>query len=118
MRPSPRIRSRSTPEHAAERPVAGHELIAARERERGKAPRAKHSSRFRWAVAGLFVLALCALGGALALVSTGHRSSGAGGDWSSFSPQDSGLAGAQEIADYVAPYYRATASDQLAVVTA
>jgi hypothetical protein len=120
MRRSARIWARSTPEHAADRPVAagGHELIAARERERARGPRARQSSRFRWAVGGLFVLALCALGAALALVSTGHRASGGSGDWSAFSPQDSGLAGAQEIADYVAPYYRATASDQLAVVTA
>jgi hypothetical protein len=120
MRLSPRIRGQSTPEHAADRPVAtrGHELIAAREHERTRAPRGSHSRRFRAAVAGLFVLALCALGAALALVSTGHRTSGGNGDWSVFSPQDSGLSGAQEIADYVAPYYRATAANQLAVVTA
>jgi hypothetical protein len=120
MRRSARIWARSTPEHAADRPVAagGHELIAARERERVKAPRPKQSSRFRWAVGGLFVLALCALGAALALVGTGHRASGGSGDWSAFTPPDSGLAGAQEIADYVSPYYRATAADQLAVVTA
>lgn len=120
MRFGSRIRAGSTPEHAADRPVSagGHELIAAREREREKPPRAAQSRRFRWAVAGLFGLALCALGAALVLAGTGHRSSAGKGDWSAFSPQDSGLSGAQEIADYVAPYYRATASDQLAVITA
>jgi hypothetical protein len=102
--------------------TTGHELVAprdaARERERAQAPRSAQSHRFRWAAAGLFAVAVAALAAALILVGTGHRNSNSGGDWSTFSPQDSGLAGAQEIADYVAPYYRATPSDQLAVVTA
>jgi hypothetical protein len=111
----------STPEHAADPPVAaGHDLIVTRERERSReqAPRVRHFGRFRWAVVGLFVVALCALVAAIALVSTGHRTANSNGDWSAFSPQDSGLTGAQEIADYVAPYYRATPAAQLAVVTA
>jgi hypothetical protein len=118
---APELRNRSTPEHAADRPVAagGRDLIASRERERShERRRPAHFRRFRWAVAGLFVVALCALGAALILSSTGKRAGSGGGDWSSFSPQDGGLAGAQQIADYVAPYYRATPSDQLAVVTA
>jgi hypothetical protein len=88
------------------------------ERAHERPRRFPHARRFRWAIGGLFVLALCALGAALVLSSTGGRASSAGGDWSSFSPSGSGLAGAQEIADYVAPYYRASPSDQLAVVTA
>jgi hypothetical protein len=63
-------------------------------------------------------VAVCALAAALILSSTGDSSRSNGGDWSVFSPSDTGLSGAQEIADYVAPYYRASASDQLAVVTA
>src|SRR5206468_9699237 len=100
------------------------ELIVAREGERERAherprpSRTRQFRRFRWGVAALFVVALCALGAAVVLSSTGVRAGSGGGDWSSFSPQDSGLAGAQEIADFVAPYYRATPSSQLAVVTA
>src|SRR5437764_2127172 len=97
-----------TREREGEREERGHE----------RRRRLPHARRFRWAIAGLFVLALCALGAALVLSSAGGRASNAGGDWSSFSPSGSGLAGAQEIADYVAPYYRASPSDQLAVVTA
>jgi hypothetical protein len=73
--------------------------------------------RFRIVVAGLLVLGLCSLAVAVGL-STGGRTSAGGGDWSSFTPSDGGLAGAQEIADFVAPYYRASPSQQLAVVTA
>ena len=64
------------------------------------------------------MLAFGALGAALILSSTGGRSTAGGGDWWTFSPSGGGLAGAQEIADYVAPYYRTSPSDQLTVVTA
>lgn len=73
--------------------------------------------RFRLVVIGLLALGLCSLGLAVGL-SLGGRTASTGGDWSSWSPQNGGLAGAQEIADFVAPYYRATPSEQLAVVTA
>ncbi len=73
--------------------------------------------RFRMAVLGLLVLGLFSLVAALAL-STGGRSPAIGEGWSSWSPPDGGLTGAQEIADFVAPYYRASPSQQLAVVTA
>jgi hypothetical protein len=100
-------------------------LVATRERDsereepaRERSRRLPKAGRFRWAVGGLFVLAVCALGAALALSTGGRGATSAGGDWSTFSPQDGGLSGAQEIADYVAPYYRASPSTQLAVVTA
>jgi hypothetical protein len=117
-----RFRARSTTEHVSDPPVGagGHDLVLARERERSRdqAPRVAQSRRFRWAFVGLLALGVCALAGALALSSTGGRTSSGNGDWSTFSPADSGLSGAQEIADFVAPYYRATPSSQLAVVTA
>lgn len=104
-------------EHVAEPPAAAsRELPAAREREDDRR-RVRHSGRFRWMTAALFLVALAALGAAVALSGSGHRSSAAGTSWSSWQPSDGGLAGAQEIADYVAPYYRATPSSQLAVVT-
>jgi hypothetical protein len=67
------------------------------------------------------VLAICSLSAAVWLSSSGgHRAAtatAAGPAWSSWQPSQSGLAGAQEIADYVAPYYRATPATQLAIVT-
>jgi hypothetical protein len=121
--PAAWLRNSATPEHAAERPVsAGRDLLATRdrerERERERSSRTGQFRRFKWAIVGLFGVALSALAAALILSSTGDRARSSGGDWSAFSPSQSGLAGAQEIADYVAPYYRASPSDQLAVVTA
>src|ERR1700733_12401371 len=65
----------------------------------------------------LGVIAVAALGTSIGLATSG-RTKSAPSDWSSWQPLDGGLTGAQEIADYVAPYYRASASAQLAVVTA
>jgi hypothetical protein len=112
----------STREHVAKPAVggAGHELIGSR--DRAYTSRRHHLGRFRWAVAGLFVLAACSLAAAVVLTASGRRSTAGnngvdGGVWSSWHPAATGLAGAQEIADYVAPYYRATPASQLAVVT-
>src|ERR1700733_14328448 len=65
----------------------------------------------------LGVIAVAALGTSIGLATSG-RTKSAPSDWSSWQPLDGGLTGAQEIADYVAPYYRASPSNQLAVVTA
>lgn len=104
-------------DHVADPPItgSGHELIGPREPV--YAPRVRHLSRFRWVVAALFLLAACSLAAAIALVTTRTASRTGGSTWSAWRPPDDGLAGAQEIANYVAPYYRATASDQLSVVT-
>lgn len=96
--------------------VSAGELLAPREHPDAK--RMLHTRRFRWAVGALFLLGACSLVAALALSASGGRASTTGGDWSAWQPTDSGLSGAQEIADFVAPYYRATPSQQLAVVTA
>src|SRR5205085_1771251 len=45
------------------------------------------------------------------------NSSGPTAPWSSWQPSDRGSAGAREIADHVAPLYRISPVDQLAVVT-
>jgi hypothetical protein len=95
---------------------AGHELVHSRDQP--YTPRMKRTGRFKWTIAALFAIAVCSLAAAMILSGSGGRSRAAGGDWSGWSPTDGGLTGAQEIADYVAPYYRATPSDQLAVVTA
>lgn len=101
----------------AESPVGGgRELTASR--ERSYAPRVHHAGRFRWVIAGLFGLGAASLAAALALSGSSGHVSTSGGIWSAWRPADGGLTGAQEIADFIAPYYRATPADQLAVVTA
>src|SRR2546423_4679714 len=79
-------------------------------------PKTHQMRRFRVAVAVLLALGIASLGVAIGL-SIGGRAQPSPGDWSAWRPPDGGLAGAQEIADYVAPYYRADPSTQLAVVT-
>lgn len=110
----------SSREHVADPPVTGggRELIGSR--DRGYTSRTHDLGRFRWAVVALFLLAACALAAAVVLTATKRRaatSAAIGSAWSSWHPPDNGLAGAQEIADYLSPYYRATPSSQLAVVT-
>ncbi|HEY2652591.1 MAG TPA: hypothetical protein VGI50_11750 [Solirubrobacteraceae bacterium] len=111
----------SAHEHVADRPVTGggHELLAARDRP--YRPNVRNIGRFRWVIVALFVFAAGSLAAAVVLTSSDRRQSTPGSTasvaWSSWRPVDSGLAGAQEIADYVAPYYRATPASQLAVVT-
>jgi hypothetical protein len=76
-----------------------------------------HFRRFRAATGVLLALGIASLGVAIGL-STGGRNTPGPGDWSAWQPPDSGLTGAQEIANFVAPYYRASKSEQLTVVTA
>ena len=115
--PGTRGRDAAAHEHVADRPVGpAAELAAPREHESGQ--HMSHAGRFRWMVAGLFALAAASLAAAVVLSSSGSRVTTTAGNWSAWRPADSGLSGAQEIADYVAPYYRATPADQLAVITA
>ncbi|HUE26214.1 MAG TPA: hypothetical protein VMP89_05525 [Solirubrobacteraceae bacterium] len=108
---------RSPHEHVADRPVGpAAELGPPRKLE--SAPRIRHAGRFRWMVAGLFALGAASLVAAVALSASTTRVITSGGSWSAWQPADTGLAGAQEIADFVAPYYRATPAEQLAVITA
>jgi hypothetical protein len=69
-------------------------------------------------IVGLLALGAASLAAAVALSASGGHRSGSGSTWSAWRPADGGLAGAQEIADFVAPYYRASPAEQLAVVTA
>jgi hypothetical protein len=110
-------RASSAHEHVAEPPVTGGGRELIRGRGLSYTPRARHMSRFRWAIAVLFLLAAGSLAAAVALSSPRSARTPGGNDWSTWRPTDGGLTGAQEIADYIAPYYRATPGDQLAVVT-
>src|SRR5579859_1771367 len=83
---------------------------------RTDAARVPRAQRFRLGLYALLGLGAAALIAAAALSVSGRRTTGTG-DWSVWSPTTGGLAGAQQIADFVAPYYRATPAEQLAVVT-
>jgi hypothetical protein len=75
-----------------------------------------HAHKFRVATALLVGFALGALAVAGAILANGstHTSSV---PWSSWKPPDGGTLGASEIADHLAPLYRISNTDQLAVVT-
>ena len=77
-----------------------------------------HAHRFRTATAVLVGLGLGAIIIAVAVAIAGNRdSSQPSAPWSAWSPPDTGTLGARDIADHVAPLYRLSAVDQLAVIT-
>jgi len=75
-----------------------------------------HAGKFRAAMGLLAGLGVGALAVAAVLLIGGKKGSSSV-KWSSWQPSDSGLTGAREIADHIAPLYRISGTDQLAVVT-
>ena len=75
-----------------------------------------YAGKFRLVTAVLVGLAVGAVVIAGAIASGGRKTT-TKVQWSQWSPPDGGALGAREIADYVAPFYRISAVDQLAVVT-
>ena len=75
-----------------------------------------HSPKFLAATAMLFGIAIGAIIFAVAVALTGG-SAGPEPSWSSWKPPQGGIAGEREIAGEVAPFYRASPSTQLAIVT-
>jgi hypothetical protein len=75
-----------------------------------------HTHKFRTATAVLvgFAIGAILIAAAIAVSGRGGHASVA---WSAWSPPDSGNQGAQDIADHLAPNYRISSVDQLAVVT-
>jgi hypothetical protein len=91
---------------------------AASRRRAKHSPSSPHAHRFRTATAVLIGLGLGAVIVAVAvLVAGGRNASQPSVPWSSWSPPDTGTLGARDIADHVAPVYRLSAVDQLAVIT-
>ena len=112
-------RFRAAEEHVAEAPLPQPRRLAAASGGGPQAEPSPHAHKFRAVAAGLIAIAVASIVVAISLSAFGGSSAkSTGGTWSAFSPQDSGLQGAQEIADFVSPYYRATPAYQLAVVTA
>lgn len=86
---------------------------------RRRTPRSEgspHSDRFRTVTAVLSGFGLGAVLVAIAILATGG-SGGTPAKWSQWVPPDRGTLGAREIADHLAPFYRLSGVDQLAVVT-
>jgi hypothetical protein len=113
------MKFRSDEEPVAETPTAssGPKLVPRRWRTSGEHT-TPHSGKFRAAVFLLLALGVAAVVVAIVVSGSSSSSHSTTGDWSSWQPSTSGNSGAQEIADYVSPYYRASSADQLAVVTA
>jgi hypothetical protein len=77
---------------------------------------APFAARFRFALGLLSGLGVGAVALA-AVIAAGGRHVAHHVRWSQWAPNEGGLAGARQIADYVAPLYRISPVDQLAVVT-
>jgi hypothetical protein len=79
-----------------------------------------HAGKFRLAFGMLCGIATAAVVVAV-LVIANHTSNHSSGDgspaWSEWSPSTTGTTGAQEIADYLAPFYRFSTAQQLDVIT-
>jgi hypothetical protein len=105
---------RATDEGIAEAPLHGTVGISSRGASRRES--SPHAHKFRAATALLvgFALGALAVAGAILASNRGHTSSV---PWSSWSPPDNGTTGATEIADHLAPLYRISDTDQLAVVS-
>src|SRR5438552_4852471 len=109
---------RSSDEHAAEAHLPSAVTVTSRHARGGDT--APHSRKFRVATVALVAVGVAALAVSIAIAagSDGVASRGSALHWSSWTPPDNGLQGAQDIADFIAPYYRASPADQLSVVTA
>ncbi|HEX3689200.1 MAG TPA: hypothetical protein VHV28_05865 [Solirubrobacteraceae bacterium] len=76
-----------------------------------------HSGRFRTITALLVALGIGAIVVAASVAVAGRGSAPAGAQWSRWQPPDDGTQGAQDIANFVSPFYRIDSVNQLALVT-
>jgi hypothetical protein len=95
--------------------AASPALRATRDRETARS-RGPHAAKFRIAMATLIAIGVASLASAL-LFAANHHQHRSSARWSAWSPSDNGTVGAGEIAGHIAPFYRATAANQLDVVT-
>jgi hypothetical protein len=99
-------------EHAADAGVRSG--LRAGRKQASAEPASPHVHKFRLAAAVLGIIAAGAVAIAVIALSGGRVTKH---PWSEWQPQFGGVAGAREIAGYVAPGYRVTPTQQLAVVT-
>jgi hypothetical protein len=76
-----------------------------------------HARKFRLATAALVWLAIAAIIVSVVILSGGSKATRSSAPWSDWQPEDSGSLGARDIANHIAPLYRISGTDQLAVVT-
>jgi hypothetical protein len=104
----------ATDEHAAEAPRGA--VLGLSRRRPESAAASPHSHKFRVATAALVGVAIAAIVVAVSVLGT-STASVKSAPWSAWQPIDAGSAGAQEVADHIAPLYRISPVDQLSVVT-
>jgi hypothetical protein len=103
---------------ADERAANSHRSRAAASSHRSEPAHAPQAAKFRAITGGLIGLAVAAVVIAV-VVAAGGRGGAAGSSsaWSNWAPSEGGNLGARDIADHIAPTYRLSAVNQLAVVT-
>jgi hypothetical protein len=106
---------RSTDDHAVGA-VSAPKASAQAQRRAQRSASSPHASKFRLATAVLVGLAVAAIAVAVTVGVSNHTSQPSA-PWSTWQPSEGGTLGARDIAGYVAPFYRISAVDQLAVVT-
>jgi hypothetical protein len=109
---------RSAEEHVAQPPPGALAAPIRANAQEDQIPRSHHSHKFRRAIVILGGVGIAALAVALSLAAFGGARKSSISGWSSFQPQSNGLQGAQDIADFIAPFYRASPAYQLATIRA
>jgi len=109
---------RAADEHAADARLAPQVTVTHSGDRGSRRESSPYAHKFFVATAVLAGLAVVAIAVAVTAAVTGRGSHTSAAIWSEWSPPDSGLAGEREIANEVAPLYRAAPAAQLAVVTA
>jgi hypothetical protein len=102
-------------EHVS-KPMALRIAVGLPRHRRQHSERSPHSAKFLAVTGALVGLGITAIAVAIVIL-TGATHRSASVAWSQWSPPDGGALGAREIADHVAPLYRISAVDQLAVIT-
>jgi hypothetical protein len=114
MSEQPNIRH-AAEEHAAEAPL--HPALPIQSHQRSsRAAASPHAHKFLSLTVVLVGLALGAVAVAISMLATGSNSTPVG-KWSDWRPPDTGIQGASDIADHIAPFYRLSGVDQLAIVS-
>jgi hypothetical protein len=106
----------SSGEHAAPAPVSA---AASEHRHTGtrRPSGSPHSRKFAFATAILAGIGVAAVVVSILVLLAPSSSSSSSLPWAPWRPPDGGLAGEQEIAAEIAPFYRSSPASQLAVVT-
>jgi hypothetical protein len=107
--------ARAADEHAAEASL--HQALPIQSHARSSsAVSSPHARKFLAITVLLVGLALGAVTVAISMLTSGNQSAPSG-PWSQWTPPDTGMLGASDIANHIAPFYRLSGTDQLAVVS-